>query len=296
MKKIIPFLFSLIVISCGRVSYNPYKDLPSEGELSVLTYNVAGLPQGINGDQFPLKHMHLISPLLNNYDIVNVQEDFAYHDSLYKYITLPYKTKYVADVSLGDGLNTISKIPILEFKRIGWKQCNGTDCLTPKGFSFCRLRFNEAVYLDLYNVHCNAGSSAADYVARKNNITQLCNYIETHSNGNAVLLMGDFNCRYTRIDDNIRKIDSLGFKNVWVELLRNNINTLQDGNSLMDCSPNATNATCEVVDKIFYRSSDKISLNATHYQLDDIIFYDSEGESLSDHQPMFAKFQYVVLK
>lgn len=125
-------LFLSSIISCKKETL--YQDLPNEGEISVLTYNVAGLPQGINSDQFPLKHTHLISPLLNNYDVVNVQEDFAYHDSLYKYITLPYKSDFVANQVFGDGLNTVSKIPILDFTRTKWNKCNGTDCLTPKGF------------------------------------------------------------------------------------------------------------------------------------------------------------------
>ncbi|HNC65195.1 MAG TPA: hypothetical protein PK075_11140 [Chitinophagales bacterium] len=42
-----------------------------------MTYNVAGLPEGINSDQFPSRHIPLISPLLNNFDVVNVQEDFV---------------------------------------------------------------------------------------------------------------------------------------------------------------------------------------------------------------------------
>ncbi len=286
----------MFTISCGRVTYSPYPDMPDNGEISALTYNVAGLPQGINADQFPTKHMPLIGPLLNAYNVVNIQEDFAYHDILYKNITLPYKSKYVANTVFGDGLNTVSTIPFVDFKRIKWNQCNGTDCLTPKGFSYCRLRFNEDVYIDLYNVHCNAGSAAADLAARRNNILQLCAYIDANSAGNAIILMGDFNCRYTRSGDNIREVYNRGLKNVWVKLLRNDVLPLQDDNSLMDCAPNATNATCEVVDKIYYRSSASITLTPTVYKLDGDEFYDTDGLPLSDHRPMLAKFTYVVTK
>lgn len=296
MKYIFPFLAFIMMIGCNTDEKSPYRNIPDEGELKLLTYNVAGLPQGINADQFPEKHMHLISPLLNAYDIVNVQEDFAYHDSLYKYITLPYKSKYVADVSLGDGLNTVSTIPILDFRRIKWNQCYGTDCLTPKGFSFCRLRFSDDAMVDLYNVHCNAGSNTDDLAARRDNIQQLCDYMQNNSNGNAIILMGDFNCRYTRTGDNIRKIDSLGLKNVWIELLRGGVTPIQNDISLMDCAPNATNATCEVVDKIYYRSSDKIAFTALSYQLDDAKFYDSDTMQLSDHRPMFANLKYRIIR
>jgi hypothetical protein len=298
MKRRNQFLiiFSTLVLiySCGKENYSPYADLPDTGEISALTYNVAGLPEGINGDQFPTRHMHLISPLLNAYSIVNVQEDFAYHDRLYKDIQLPYKSVYEAKTTFGDGLNTVSAIPFLDFKRIKWNHCNGTDCLTPKGFSYCRLRFNNEVFVDLYNVHCNAGSDSADIIARRNNITQLCNYIDANSAGYAIILMGDFNCRYTRSGDNIREVDNRGLKNVWVELLRGGTLPLQNDVSLMDCAPNATNATCEVVDKIYYRSSSKITLTPTSYTLDSPLFYDKDTMPLSDHRPMNAKFTYKV--
>lgn len=120
--------------------------------------------------------------------------------------------------------------------------------------------------------------------------------MQNNSNGNAIILMGDFNCRYTRTGDNIRKIDSLGLKNVWIELLRGGVAPLQNDISLMDCAPNATNATCEVVDKIYYRSSDKIAFTALSYQLDDAKFYDSDTMQLSDHRPMFANLKYRIIR
>ena len=292
---LIIFSIILLIYSCKKDNNSAYPDMPDIGEINALTYNVAGLPEGINPDQFPAKHMQLVSPLLNAYNLVNVQEDFYYHDSLYYYVKLPYKSKYFAlEGGLGDGLNCVSTIPFIDFTRITWDLCNGTDCLTPKGFTYSRLRFNENVYVDLYNVHCNAGSDSADLRARRDNISQLCRYIDAHSAGNAIILMGDFNCRYTRSGDNIREVDNRGLKNVWVELLRSGSYPLQNDVSLTDCAPNATNATCEVVDKIYYRSSSKITLTPTSYTLDSPLFYDKDTMPLSDHRPMNAKFTYKV--
>ena len=291
---LIIFVSVFFIFFCGK-DEETYPDMPNSGEINALTYNVAGLPEGINPDQHPTKHMHLVSPLLNAYNLVNVQEDFFYHDSLYKYITLPYKSNYFAEEGgLGDGLNCVSTIPFVDYTRIAWNDCHGTDCYTPKGFTYSRLRFNKNVFVDLYNVHCNAGDDSGDLSARRKNILQLCAYIDAHSAGNAIILMGDFNCRYTRIGDNIREVDNRGLKNVWVELLRSGVLPLQDGNSLTDCSPNATNATCETVDKIYYRSSTKITLTPISYKLDGTEFYDSDSDPLSDHRPMYAKFTYQV--
>lgn len=285
----------ILAINVSCYKQKQYEDLPANGEISVLTYNVAGLPEGINSDQFPIKHTPLISPLLNAYDVVNVQEDFAYHDILYKDITAPYKTKYEAKKVFGDGLNTISKIPFIDFRRIAWYSCANTDCLTPKGFSYCRLRINADTYIDLYNVHCNAGSDGNSLIARRSNIMQLSNFIKANSANNAIILMGDFNCRYTRTGDIIRKIDSLGLTNSWIELIRNNVYPNFDDNSLMNCDA-PTHPECEVADKILHRSSDKIKLTATKFQLDSTLFYDAEGMPLSDHFPMFTTLKYNVLR
>src|SRR5690606_40339287 len=50
-------------------------DGAAAGRLSVLSYNVAGLPQEVSSEN-PEEHLPLISPLLNDYDVVLTQEDF----------------------------------------------------------------------------------------------------------------------------------------------------------------------------------------------------------------------------
>ena len=45
------------------------------GEFSMLSYNVAGLPQEFSSEN-PEEHLPMISPLLNDYDVVMTQEDF----------------------------------------------------------------------------------------------------------------------------------------------------------------------------------------------------------------------------
>jgi hypothetical protein len=34
---------------------------------------------------------------------------------------------------------------------------SGADCLTPKGFTFMRAQVSEGVWVDLYNLHADAG-------------------------------------------------------------------------------------------------------------------------------------------
>lgn len=284
MKK--HFLFLIIAISVFTACKKAEKDYPKQGTFTTLSYNVAGLPEGINDDQFPVEHTPLISPRLNKYDIVCVQEDFYYHNLLIKDNHHPYKSKYFAlEGGLGDGLNMFSNFVILNYMRTAWKNCNGTDCLTPKGFTYSRIKLTPEAYIDVYDLHANAGVSNGDLEARRANILQLCAYINFRSKDHAVIILGDTNCRYSRTGDNIRELLALGFKDAWVEKVKNGVPPLQNG--VVD--------TTEVVDKVFYRSNQQIQLTALEYALPSNDFLDNNGEWLSDHRPLFAKFQFNVL-
>lgn len=268
------------------------KELYKELEFSVLSYNVAGLPQALSSSD-PERFMSAISPLLNGHDIVHVQEDFCYHDSLLLYNTHPYKTEPMPCVPDGDGLNTFSEYPISNVKRIAWTDCTAADCFTPKGFSYSQITFPDGKLLDFYNVHCNASSSVDALAARRANIKQLATYITKHSADKPVLLYGDFNCRYSRSGDSIRAILDLGFKDTWLETTRNGAIPEMNDNNLKDCDPDRNSFTCEKVDKIFFRSSDEIEISLLSFKIDDPDFYFEGNDTLdlSDHWPLFADFK-----
>ena len=168
------------------------------GSFSVLTYNVAGLPEGLSGSN-PSVNIPLISPLLNDYDLVNVQEDFAYHAQLVSQATHPYQSvPGPTQGSYGDGLSRFSVFPFTDHTRIQWTDCfgtlsNGSDCLTPKGFSAARHELAPGAFVDVYNFHADAANDAGSIAARQSNLRQLADYIVANSAGNAVLVMGDSN-------------------------------------------------------------------------------------------------------
>jgi endonuclease/exonuclease/phosphatase family metal-dependent hydrolase len=265
----------------------------SSGTFSVLTYNVAGLPEGLSSSN-PEANTPEIGLRIRDYDIVHVQEDFNYHAALYANDNHAYRTPTSGGVPFGDGLNTLSKFPYSDFQRVKWNNCNGTDCLTPKGFSFSRIRIDEGVYIDFYNAHPNAGTATADLSARRANITQLSQFIAQNSVGNAVIVMGDFNCRYTRAEDNIREfITNNGMTDTWIQLVRNG-NIPAMGSPALVCEfPSMTNA-CEVVDKIFYRDSKFVDFTPTYYQLDDADFVTDDNQPLSDHYPLLTNFSWSL--
>ncbi|WP_231506217.1 jacalin-like lectin [Paenibacillus sp. UNC451MF] len=264
---------------------------------SVLSLNVAGLPDLVSSGS-PAANTQKISPLINDYDIVVVQEDFNYHNDLIKYVTLPYLSTTSGLAGIGSGLNRMSKYPFTDFIRTKWNKSyglfdNGSDQLTPKGFDVARHQLEPGVNVDVYTLHADAGTDSGSMDARRDNIRQLKEYIKTYSDGNAVIVMGDTNCRYTRSGDVMEELlAENNLKDAWIELVRNG-SIPPDGDALMDASQ-LNGPNYEVVDKILYRSNSIVQLQATSYKLEDTKFTDSSGNQLSDHYPVSTKFQYTV--
>lgn len=270
------------------------KEENGERGILLLSYNVAGLPEGISSSH-PKTYTSSISPLLNEFDIIHLQEDFCYHDSLLLYDKHPYRTETTGCVPNGDGLNTFSNFPVSDVARFPWNDCSGFDCLTPKGFYYSRITLADNVQVDFYNIHCNAGSSEEAFAARRKNIAQICDYIRQHSAGKAAIVMGDFNSRYTREEDTIRALLDMGFKDAWIELIRGGDVPAISPDRLSDCDSSRTNANCERVDKIFYRSDSTVTITALSYRVDDERFYYRGNDTLqlSDHWPLLSEFKFA---
>ena len=171
----------------------------SFGEFLALSYNVAGLPDSLSGS-IPSLYTPIISPLLNGYDLVLVQESWqtpdpnpldplrVYHELLVADADHPYKSD-PAPAPLGtdpnrpsalvsDGLNRFSQFPFDPVIREAWEGCfgefdNGADCLAQKGFSVARTTLAAGVTLDIYNLHMEAGNGPEDEQVRDDGVTLL---------------------------------------------------------------------------------------------------------------------------
>ncbi|MFI9158689.1 jacalin-like lectin [Kitasatospora aureofaciens] len=268
------------------------------GSFSALTYNVAGLPQVLSSASTDRQSSTTaIGGRLAPYDVVNVQEDFNYHAALYAADSHPYRTATSGGAGIGSGLNTLSDLSYDtdDFQRVKWNDCqlDSGDCLTPKGFTFMRTRLAEGVYVDFYNLHANAGTEPGDEAARAANLAQLTGFIRTHSAGNAVVVMGDTNTRYTRADDTIAAFAAdNGLTDAWVQLERGGVAPTRGADPLL-CDQNAPTDTCEIVDKVLYRSSALVSLTATSYANKHADFLDGSGRMLSDHDPVAVGFTWT---
>jgi hypothetical protein len=264
------------------------------GSFNTLTYNIAGLLEPFSGGN-PAVNTPIISCLIRDFNVVQVQEDFNYHAALYDSCDdHPFRSPTSGGMGFGDGLNQLSDFSYNDWGRIDWDACDGVDCLTPKGFTLARTRLAEGVFVDFYNLHAQAETTTAAMAARRDNVLQLAEYIENDSAGNAVIVMGDTNTRYTRTGDNIRELTKRGFTDVWVQRLRNGNVPALGSASLGACEPSATNANCEVVDKVFFRDNGFVGLNATQYVVRDRDFVDANGADLSDHLPVSANWSFAT--
>ncbi|QRK10898.1 RICIN domain-containing protein [Archangium violaceum] len=264
----------------------------TSGSFSTFTYNIAGLPEVLSSATSARQDAtERISCYVKQFDFVNVQEDFNYHAALYDTCDdHPYRSPTSGGAGIGSGLNSMSRFPYMDWERVSWNNCNGVDCLTPKGFTIARTRLAEGVYVDIYNLHTQAQIEDADLVARREDILQILGYIETHSAGNAVIVMGDTNTRYTRSGDNMWEFLRRGFTDVWVSKVRHG-DVPAEGTAALVCSPAYTSPNCEVVDKVLFRDNGFVGLQALSF----LIPTDTQnaaGEELSDHRGIKTTWSY----
>ncbi|MDH4391457.1 MAG: RICIN domain-containing protein [Aquabacterium sp.] len=170
-----------------------------------------------------------------------------------------------------------------------WRRCRGDTCLTPKGFTFQRLMVGQGAYVDMYNLHTQAGSSGNDIAVRRDNMQQLAEFINWRSPGNAVIVAGDTNMRYTRAGENIREfLGMTGLRDTFVQAVRGYVAPAEGPDNV--CAKGSETNECEVVDKIFYRGGLDLDLWMEGYSNEDRNFLDSAGRPLSDHRPIAAWF------
>lgn len=246
----------------------------TRGKLRVITYNVAGLPEGISQSR-PIRNLPMIGGLLNAYDLALVQEDFAYPAALRERVRFPYASApFVRGdrLDFGDGLSQFSKLPLTETKRASWQQCHGYtdsyfDCLTPKGYSAARLELEGGGSIDVYNLHMDAGQSRADRAARAAQLEQLARAISENSQGRPLIVAGDFNL-------------GRGERALLAEL--------EDRTGLRDSCRTLGCPEPGRIDRVLVRGTDALRLVPLSWKAERR-FTDASGQPLSDHLPVVVE-------
>lgn len=275
MKKLI-FLSILLWFAC-------HSETPTQqqGQFEALTYNVAGLPEGISSSN-PEIFIPLISPMLNSYDLVLVQEDFSYHHELISGVQHPHQSPSM-DISesesiMTDGLNRFSQSPFTDFTRQKWVACyggiegNASDCLADKGFSFAIHNLGDGVFIHIYNFHAEAGGDTEDNEAREQGYDQLIDFILSQSQGAAVIVGGDTNLH--------------GFDPADEPVLLNFMEktNLADVCRTLECGD-------EHIDRFFFRSNEVLEIKPVFWGVA-TEFVTEEGGPLSDHPAIHVTFKW----
>lgn len=301
------FLFVPLLLALAACGSNS-NDGPS-GEFTTLSYNVGGLPQEVSQIN-PKDHIPLISPLINDYDIVLTQEDWDwwiptldgldfvnYHTRLRAQTDFPYQsTQHPGNeavgldieterplLMVGDGLAILSRFPFDDFRRVPWASCGvaAADCLAMKGFGMARVELADGLTVDVYTLHAEAGGEDEDNAARAEGFDDLAAYIERESAGSAIILGGDMNLHTEPDSDDP---DNREDARVWQTFLQRT--GLTDVCDALSCADPTR------IDKFAFRNSDTITLEPQTWQFEADKFKDAQGDTLSDHDPLRVAWRW----
>jgi endonuclease/exonuclease/phosphatase family metal-dependent hydrolase len=249
------------------------------GSFRLLSYNVAGLPEGISRSR-PSTNIPLISPLLNDYDVVLVQEDFAFPGELRSRAEHPHRSSTRQSRSFlgfGDGLSRLSRQPFTAYARMRWRTCHGvlshaSDCLARKGFTAATHHLARGVELDVYNLHLDAGNAPGDRAARGAQVRQLLHSIALRSVGRPLIVGGDTNMGPGEDEVVQRLLSEAGLTDV--------------------CRARRCRDRHRI-DRVLFRGTDALELTATEWGIDPR-FVDAAGRPLSDHEAVAVAFDWAA--
>ena len=302
--RVVPLVVVIVLgLSCATGS-DEATEIQTDGFFA-LSYNVAGLPEPLSSSE-PATNTPLISPLLNSYDLVLVQEDWVdpdpphpvfdlYHDDLISEVDHPFfstsaESPLGADPTqptalVADGLNRLSRFAFGDITRERWPSCFGGldtsdggagDCLAQKGFSVARTEFAPGVEIDVYNLHAEAGSTALDIEYREEGFATLAAFIEEFSAGRPIILGGD---------TNLHTADPIAGP-VWEDFKA--ATGLVDVCDVLDCGDDA-----DQIDKFAFRSAGEITVEPLSHSFERDVFVRDDGEPLSDHDALAVEFQWT---
>lgn len=309
MKKIskILSLFLAVIMAFSAFGVTAFAEEISDATtednsitVKMMNYNVAGLPN-FSGKNVAAGYQVIGQYVLDNsFDIIAVQEDFAYHRSLLK--NLPdfnYKTNHTGSIPGGDGLNIFTKtMPIYNEKREPWKLAYGSisegDTLTPKGLIYAAIDIGDGIIIDFYNMHADAFDTEGSREARYSNYMQLVTLIEQNyvKNNRPVIVTGDFNhyLHATEVNSDQYKIfhEFCGLKDAWIEIHN-------DGDYKNFSKWHATGLSpwgnWDSVEKFLYKDGGGVTVEILDQKFTWI--KDANGADVSDHAAAECTFKFT---
>ncbi len=303
-KSIISIILVIIlVLSCFMTSATAEEiyEEPVVTTVRMMNFNVAGLPKldGTDGSGNTAVMAEYINS--NNFDIVAVQEDFSYHNSLVSNLNgYNYQTNFSGNIPGGDGLNVFTKnMPIYNEGRYQWIDSYGDisegDTLTPKGILYSVIYIGDGIYVDFYDIHADAFDGDGSIRARESNYRQLMALVEENSKkyNRPIIITGDFNHflhAQPEINSNMYSIfhENGGFRDAWIEVHNNG-----DYFNFSEWFETGTPywGEWDSVEKFLYRNGGGIEIDAVDFKYTWI--KNAADEHTSDHAAAECTFQFT---
>jgi len=164
--------------------------------LSVLLFNVWNLP-GICTDGKSRERALAISPHLNAYDVVILNEAFTNKDALLKDVVHEHRfvLKRQWYTIFDSGVIILSKYPIVRTCSEHYAMRRSYDWFAAKGLAMCTINV-DGTLVDVYGTHMQAGNSVAEAQARSSQSKQVAKAVQAWSpstSGRPVIFAGDLN-------------------------------------------------------------------------------------------------------
>ena len=300
IAKKVTVLFMVFVMLMGVCSFGASAE-ETKITVSMMNFNVAGLPT-FDGTDTAGNHRKTAEYIVNgNFDIVAVQEDFAYNNDLVSNLKgYEYITNHSGSIPGGDGLNIFTKtMALYNETRTEWNDSFGNieegDILTPKGIIYAVIEIADGVYIDFYNIHADAFDTEGSIAARESNYNQLMTMIEENSakHNRPVIITGDFNSflhTTAYANSNMYSIfhENGGFKDAWVEIHNNgdyfDFASWDDGTSYW--------GKWDSVEKFLYRNGGGVTVDPVDFKYSWVT--NDAGERVSDHASAECVFEFTV--
>jgi len=239
--------------------------------MTLVTYNIHGLPMIITGDN-TYERIKEIGDNLNklNPSVIHFQEDWTTygHDILNNSLNYTSESWLNEKANIysvfGSGLFSVSNYEEILIEKTPYKSRYGYDDFwASKGYIIQRLLIPEITNsIDFYNTHMDAENKSGDKKARKSNAEELINEMNIFSKDYPVILAGDTNLGYNSVD--------LETYNEFITKAN-----LTDVADVLGVS--------KKIDKIMYRSTENIYINPIEYNVLDY--------NMSDHKAIQVTFQ-----
>lgn len=271
---------------------------PGDGpvEFSVMTYNIQTRPWLDDARE----KLPLISPLLNGFDVVAIQECFQRHDLLWAGANYPNKAYFGAYSRpwklANSGLSMMAGLPVKEVVAEHYEDTGELqNRVASKGIQLMRVVVN-GLPVDVYNTHMEAGDRPEAQEARSGQARQVVRFVNAQSPpDHSVIITGDFNMAPVR-PGKVWDASARGHYSSEADMTSRaaSFEIMREGLALSDADDVLCGPVKEDIERFLYRPGAGHVLEPVEVTCDSTTYRRSDGSQLSDGCPKIARFRIAA--